>query len=158
MSECFICYTDDGKSVEECFLDTFNHKLLGYPLISMSYAYDCRCSTTYAHNRCLKNVLKCPTCRKVVVKPNLSVEIYGEKYFKWIKSNTKMWKNIVMDSAILVFIITFLNFLNKHNVINLNINVLISGLLIISVSGIVLKMDDYMNKYWLYDNVLRKFY
>jgi hypothetical protein len=158
MSECFICYTDDGKSIEECLLDTFNHRLLGYPLISLSYAYDCRCSTTYAHNRCLKNVLKCPTCRKVVVKPNLSVEIYGEKYLKWIKLNISSWKNIVMDSAILVFVISFFNFLNKCDVIKLNATSLMIGLLLISVSALVLKMDDYMNKYWLYDNVSKKFY
>lgn len=35
-----------------------------YPLISMNDAYDCDCINNYAHNKCLLNINKCPTCKK----------------------------------------------------------------------------------------------
>jgi hypothetical protein len=77
--ECFICCSVDGKSdTEKQFEMIYNQKYTNYPLLPLSKIYSCNCCTSYAHNKCLLNLNKCPTCRKVVSKPNLYVKTsYG---------------------------------------------------------------------------------
>lgn len=84
--ECLICYSNDGKSDQEkCMEMFFNQKhFLNYPLIPISYAFNCNCKNKYAHNKCLFNIKKCPTCRKIVHKPNLYIKTKYDYYLKFI--------------------------------------------------------------------------
>ena len=79
-NECFICYTKSGKTIQERRMDNIHYKSLGYPLIQLSYAYGCNCKNMWAHNKCLRTIHKCPTCRKDVIKPQLQVAANIEKY------------------------------------------------------------------------------
>ncbi len=92
MTECFICGDSKGKSEQE-ISDEFvtNRRTHNYPLITMTHAYGCNCVGSFAHNKCLRGIKKCPTCRKIVTKPNLYV---GTRYdflfgplFNIIRSN-----------------------------------------------------------------------
>jgi hypothetical protein len=71
-----------------------NRRKFAYPFVLLSDAYGCECKTIQAHNKCLININKCPTCRKVVSKPNLYVKTRLDYYFSWpltvIKSNPKI--------------------------------------------------------------------
>ena len=92
-NECFICCSVDGKSdTEKQFEMMYNQKYANYPLLTLSTAYNCKCQNSYAHNKCLLNINKCPTCRKVVVKPNLYVKTRYDYYLcfllDWFKKDT----------------------------------------------------------------------
>lgn len=94
VNECFICCTKDGKTQQEITFEmAFNQKKLNYPLINLSSAYNCACINILAHNKCLLNIKKCPTCRKIVTKHNLYVktnlDYYLKYYFDWIKKRCK---------------------------------------------------------------------
>lgn len=81
--ECFICYST-GKTEQEELLESFyNVKTMNYPLISMCDAYGCKCINNYAHNKCLLNVNKCPTCRKEI-KPKLYITTKYDFYLKYL--------------------------------------------------------------------------
>ena len=66
--DCFICCTRHGKTDAELCMTAMNSAVYdgAYPLIPLSDAFLCSCTTTFAHNRCLIKVDKCPTCRKMV--------------------------------------------------------------------------------------------
>jgi hypothetical protein len=77
---CVICLSTDGKTDTEIqFKTIYNQKYANYPLLPLFKAYGCNCKS-FAHNKCLLSINKCPTCRKIVSKPNL--------YFDWIKKDT----------------------------------------------------------------------
>ena len=110
--ECFICCTEHGKTDNEILHEyQFNRKTFNYPLLQLSNVYNCNCKNNYAHNRCLYNIKKCPTCRKIVIKPNLykktKYDDYLQHYFNWIKEDAKRIKMI--DFYILIY--TFLIFI-----------------------------------------------
>lgn len=158
--ECFICCTKDGKSYEEIMLDSFYFKLSDYPLIQLSYAYNCRCNL-YAHNRCLKNILNCPTCRKLVNKPKLYVETFIEEYLylEWIVKNPLKLKIFERCNIVMILFIIIINYFNEFKIIKITNIYILCLLIFFLLFGIYnLNLIDYIKKYYLYDNKLNKFY
>jgi len=156
--ECFICYTKDGKSEKDRLLDEKHYvKCTNYPIIPLSRAYSCKCETTFAHNRCLQTIEKCPTCR-FKTKPNLHVDLYFEKYLSWIYSkpdNIKIVENYIISYFAIIFALA--NLINEEFI---NANIYLSGFLLISLILILLSsyMFDSIKKYWLYDEESHRFY
>jgi hypothetical protein len=159
--ECFICCTKEGKTEIEKAQDIFtNRRTFGYPIIKIAYAYGCNCSNTFAHNKCLLGINKCPTCRKTVSKPNLYVEtrydlIFGP-LFRKIKSNPQLINKIEVFSGILILFSFGLLFACEKEFIVIEKNtkymVLLGLLLFVQIiAGTILLMKDYFVKYWLYD-------
>ncbi len=148
-NECFICCTKDGKVAYEKLFKTS----LDYPLITLSYAYGCTC-TLFAHNKCLKNINKCPTCRIEVKKPNLRVYTNLNKnlYFSWIENNISTFKKIVDYIYTISIIILWSNILVIFGYIKLNICAKACILLSLVFLCVVLRTNDFVNKYWLYEN------
>jgi hypothetical protein len=163
MEECFICCTIDGKSDEELFNEIcLNRKMFNYPLISLSQAFMCKCINIFAHNKCLLKLNKCPTCRKIVSKPNLYVKTKYDYIFGWVFNIIKKYPiliNITIDYCIgsisIIFIIFFLINKNTNNFISMNL--IFFWLLFGNWSIItIIIMKDYFCKYWLYNNKLCK--
>jgi hypothetical protein len=101
IKECFICYTNSGKTDNhELYELMMGIKKFNYPFVSLSDAYGCKCKTTYAHNVCLMNIKKSPTCRKVVSKPKLyvksKIDFYLPNILKNIKKNPKIIDSIIL--------------------------------------------------------------
>jgi hypothetical protein len=109
----------------------------------------------------LLNINKCPTCRKRVGKPNLYVKtrydyVFGTNIFKIIKSNPKIIGSIKTICAGIVVLSLGIFFMIDKKYIgvenNYKANILFGILILIQLfSGIVLAMEDYFKKYWLYD-------
>lgn len=164
MDECFICCSSDGKTEQEMLMEYFsNKKTHGYPLIKLSNVYNCKCSNTQAHNKCLLNINKCPTCRKNSQKPNLYVTTKYDYYFYWLfnllQSKPKIIKQIkTIATLIIVLMIVFVILVDKKiitpTITNTIVNtiVLVTLLLVQIIGGIVIVMEDYFKKYWLYDD------
>ena len=161
MTECFICCTNEGKSKDEIIQDMFvNKKTFGYPVISLDKVYGCNCSNSYAHNKCLLEINKCPTCRKYVSKPNLYVKTKYDYMFGFlfdkIKSNPKIIKRIELICVGLLVISLGILFASDKGFIHVEKNIKsmsILGLLLIFqlMAGTVFAFKDYCKKYWLYD-------
>lgn len=121
----------------------------------------CECKTTKAHNKCLANITKCPTCRKVVSKPNLCVKTRLDFYFSWpldiIKSNPKIIGYSKMCGAgLIVLLIGLFICVDKKIIIigdtDTKFHIGLGILLLVQLfAGFVLALDDYFAKYWLYD-------
>ncbi len=160
-NECFICCSKSGKTTHEKLLDNVYHKRLRYPLISLSYAYECNCKTMWAHNRCLIGITKCPTCRKNINKPRLCVRgnIENFLYLGWIRKNPTKFKKIEYISVLIMFIIFVLNYLNEQKYIVITNNyILLSFISISLMCSVILYIGDYIEKYWLYNNKSNIFY
>ena len=164
-NECFICCSKSGKTSQEKLLDNINHKRLNYPLIPLSYAYECECKTMWAHNKCLKNIFKCPTCRKNVIKPNLCVKTNIDNYLflaliiNWIKNGTLDVKKIQTHTVSIMFIVFILNYLNELKYIVITNNyILLCFIFVLLMGTLVLFIIDYITKYWLYDVKTNTFY
>ena len=159
--ECFICCTSTGKTDNEIANELFiNRRTFDYPIIKLSQAYSCACLNTNAHNKCLLNIKKCPTCRKVVIKPNLYVKTKYDYIFGWlfnrIKKNPSLIGNIYKCAIVIAIISLGFYFCIIHNYIKLNVDlknhIILSLFLIIQLSlGVIFCMKDYFKKYWLYD-------
>jgi hypothetical protein len=164
--ECFICCSEDGKSDnEKIFEMQFNQKYMSYPLIPLAKAYNCQCSTLYAHNKCLLYLARCPSCRKFEM-PNLYVETRYDYYLKpfldYLKQDPKriykMYKIIICYLAFLMFML-FLMDLNKKALGMIIPHKSTLSLILASFIGItfglslyiLVVLDDYFKKYWLYD-------
>ena len=157
MKECIICLSirrDINEQISEIYFIT-------YPLILLKKAYECDCINSYAHNICLKNINKCPTCRKNVTKPNLYVETKFDYYFFWIFNFIKKNPLIIIKFNICCFIFLFLLLilllLIEKNIIllsdNSKSNIVICILFfIILFSNFMIVIDEYLKKYWLYNN------
>lgn len=171
-TECFICCSSDGKSEgEKTFEIMANQKYLDYPLLLLSKAYDCKC-TSYAHNKCLLNINKCPTCRKVVQYPKLYVETNYDYYLffllDWTKKDISRIEKIKMCAIYCIVIVSVVLFLcdknkDKFNTIippksneSLCFAIIIGVMYFSSLYSIIL--DDYFKKYWLYDSKHKKCY
>ena len=161
MTECFICCNSKGKSEQEILEELFlNRQTHNYPLITMAHAYGCNCTGSIAHNKCLRGIKKCPTCRKNVTKPNLYV---GTRYDFWfgplfniIRSNLWIISKIKIYFAISMGLFFGLHLLieKKYIIVDRNLQWKISfGLMLLIQlgTGIVLLMEDYFKKYWLYN-------
>jgi hypothetical protein len=132
MNECFICFTNNGIINDKeykylFFLNNNNYKNISYPLISLSNVYNCKCHNSYAHNNCLKNIYKCPTCRKGVIKPNIVIydicnkhetDYYLLKIFvenpKYIKIFEKINLTIFNISLLTLFINSIIVYINEY--------------------------------------------
>ena len=173
--ECLICFSNDGKSDQEKNMEIFfNQKhFLNYPLISISYAYNCNCKNKYAHNKCLFDIKKCPTCRKMVQKPNLYVktkyDYYLKFYLDWIKKDTKRIKQIKHCTVFFVissiFLSMILSNINKSHMkqIPKSFEIFLFLLVVISISSLycaifLSSLEDYFVKYWLYSHKDEKCY
>lgn len=160
-NECFICYTKSGKTIQERRMDNIHYKSLGYPLIQLSYAYGCNCKNMWAHNKCLRTIHKCPTCRKDVIKPQLQVAANIEKYIYLglVKDNPSNVKIIRNQSCIVLVIIIIINALNEQKHITIDNNyILLAMIFIMLFATFMLYMVDYMTKFWLYDEKTETFY
>ena len=87
MNVLFVFFSEVNQNNKVLSDIMFNQKIMGYPLLSMSYVYGCKCSNNYVHNKCLLNIGKCPTCRRES-EPNLY--IYTKYYYlkfllNWLK-------------------------------------------------------------------------
>lgn len=164
--ECFICYSNDGKTDDEILHEmTFNSKTMPYPFISMAYAYGCKCVDKYTHNKCIIGIKKCPTCRKQVIKPNLYIktryDYYCPKLLNWLKKdgnissfNWCMIHILIVICCILIACSTFQNTVNKIIPPRSNISLLFASIIAlgfyISIYGLTI-FNDYLVKYWLYN-------
>lgn len=170
--ECFICCSPHGKTDEEIQIEMFTCQKSNYPLVSLSHAYNCKCSNSFAHNKCLLNIRSCPTCRKNVSKPNLYVETSYDYYLwfllDWIKKDIKRIEKIKWIGIYYICIMIMILYIfdkNKeimHIIIPPNsyksmcFAILIGGLYSLSLYTMVL--DDYFKKYWLYNPIEKKCY
>jgi hypothetical protein len=172
--ECFICCSEHGKSEKELLLEAKlypTNKTINYPLLSLAEAYDCECHTSYAHNKCLITINKCPTCRKIS-KPNLYVITRYDYYLKfllrWLKKDpsniSKLnWYMIYY----LIFILSSLTIIDYNPDITdkiipheSNISIVFSILVAstIALAIFILSIfNDYLKKYWLYNPNTKKY-
>jgi len=171
--ECFICYST-GKTKQEELLESFyNAKTMNYPLISMCDAYGCKCINNYAHNKCLLNVNKCPTCRKET-KPKLYIKTKYDYFLKYLLNYLKKNNsNIVKLNRFMVYSLIFgllllgfcalyekeikkSNILPKKSFIKLCFSITIVSLIFIPLY-IFTVFNDYLKKYWLYNENTKKY-
>ena len=128
-------------------IDTIN-----YPLLSLAEAYDCECHTSYAHNKCLLTINKCPTCRKKS-KPNLYVRTRYDYYLKFLLRWLKKDKSKILTdyNYMLIFLINL-----GSCIIYYNCNNAIKIFIIVSIY-ILNNFYDYLKKYWLYNSKTNKY-
>jgi hypothetical protein len=149
--ECFICCSDLSD-------EQFNR--FTYPLLSMSEAFHCHCLNNYAHNKCLINIKKCPTCRKQLT-PNLYVYTKYDYYFfilfNWLKEDISRIEKLnwfMLYYLMFLYFILFILHCNKHlvNTIIPYCTLLLFFTIMISFTIYILTtFNDYLKKYWLYD-------
>ena len=157
--DCFICCSTDGKTDKEIVSDKiFNHKSMNYPLLQLSNVYGCHCNSI-AHNKCLflynLTSKSCPMCRKLSNNPNLYKKTLYDYYlyilFKWIKKDiTRI--DIINNCAIfnLIMLCVLLLFINiNYLYISIFFKIGICIIYIITLY-IIIVLDDYFKKYWLY--------
>lgn len=171
--ECFICCSYDGKNDTEHLHELmYNTKHMNYPLLSLSVAYNCNCRNSYAHNKCLCNINKCPTCRKVVLRPNIYVNTRYDYYLwfllDWVKKDISRIEQMKWCAiSYMLIMVVLLYMFDKHQKI---IDVIIPPKSIQSfcfatiiatlhcVSLYILLLNDYFTKYWLYNSKNKKAY
>lgn len=149
--ECFICCTHTREN--ENFLDLFfNISQYGYPIIALSYAYDCKCKNIYAHNKCLLNIVKCPQCRKEVKKPNLLVktnrDYYFYYFFEYLKKYPKLIKIIEIITISIIISLIGIAFIIDRKYEN---TLIISIVLIALLNNLITEFMRYLKFYWLWD-------
>ena len=171
--ECFICCSVDGKTdTEKQFEMMYNQKYVNYPLLALSEAYNCKCQNSYAHNKCLLNIIKCPTCRKVVSKPNIYVKTSYDYWLwfllNWIKKDISRIEKMKWCSTIYMTIMClFLYSIDKNigkepfetiippkSIISLRFATVIGVFYFLSIYTFIL--EDYFKKYWLYNPKTKK--
>jgi hypothetical protein len=178
--ECFICCSDHGKSDKEMLFEyqTINYPLISlvttnYPLISLGSAYGCKCNTSYAHNKCLLTIKKCPTCRKVS-NPNLYVKTRYDYYLKYLlvwlkKDQLNVYKLywymiycVIFGILLLGIYVMYENKIKERNIIPkksfTNLCCSLSVILLTHIPFYVLIIfNDYLRKYWLYNPNTKKY-
>ena len=134
--ECLICYNDNNDE---------------YPLLSMSYVYECKCKKYYAHNKCLINIDKCPICRKEI-KPYLYINTKYDYYcyylLKWLRKDTLNIYNLHWI-VLYIFIVICEILITVHE--NIIYYVIFYGLLFGFILFILTELNTYIKIYWLYD-------
>jgi hypothetical protein len=158
--ECFICCTKDGKSDNERFHEMIlgKRKTMGYPIISLSYAYGCCCHTSFAHNKCLQTVNKCPTCRKQVTKPYLRVDTLVNRRLGWIRENPALYKERLKYFYFCVGVMVLVSL--GENTGYLEVHPCIMGVILVFMftAQFFVILDDSLNKYWLYNDTRKTYY
>lgn len=171
--ECFICYST-GKTKEDEFNEfVYNIKGMEYPLISMNDTYDCKCINNYAHNKCLLNINKCPTCRKEM-KPNLYIKTKYDYFLKyllnWLKKdilnmtklNWFMYCCLTFGMLVLSICALFEKEIKESNIVpkksfrSLCLSNCIVSLIFIPLYILII-FNDYLKKYWLYNKNTKKY-
>jgi hypothetical protein len=170
--ECFICYSN-GKTKEDIrYEQMINQKTINYPLLSMDYVYNCKCVNKYAHNICIININKCPTCRQKA-KPNAYVYTKYDYYLKYLlnwlkKSPSNLSKLNWYMFFCLVIVILLVGFCSvyeekiknfkciQYSLINFYFLGAIS-LFIFTPLYILFVFNDYLQKYWLYNKNTKKY-
>ena len=173
-NECFICYSTGKTEKEELDEIIYHHKTMNYPLISMNKAYGCKCKNYYAHNKCLLNIDKCPTCRKEVVNPKLYITTIYDYYLpfllNWLKKDKlnifKLNKYMIycLISGIFILYICSLfetelkesKILQKRPFLNLCFSICVVSLIYIPLYIFTI-FNDYLKKYWLYNKNTKKY-
>ncbi len=162
MNECFICCTDSGKNEQERITDMYlQRRSLSYPLISLSHAYDCQCHTAFAHNCCLQSVMTCPTCRKPTSCPKLRVRSRWELVVpsEWIRTNIQLFTYIQHVVAAVFFVALAVICLHDHKIIVVSHMQCWVALGVANAATlVVVLLDDFMRKYWLYNPKTKTFY
>jgi hypothetical protein len=171
--ECFICYSTGKTKQEELLESLYNAKTMNYPLISMCDAYGCKCINNYAHNKCLLNVNKCPTCRKEI-KPKLYITTKYDFYLKYLLNYLKKdtSKIVILNWHMLYSLIFGLlllglcalyekeikmyKLLPTKSFINLCFSTIIVSLIHIPLYFLII-FNDYLKKYWLYNKNTKKY-
>jgi len=153
--ECFICCDSKSTFIERHFLCFFNIYPLDYPIIPLEHAYSCLCKTTFVHNGCLrklKEINKCPLCRKYVNRANLHMEVYFEKYLIPHKYSILMLINAMDFLTILLYtcIIIIINAKNKYF---LFLFCLLHSTVLFTIYSL-----EFIKRYWLYDENVKNFY
>ena len=159
--ECFICCTEQDIFLELMF---FNKKI-NYPLLQLSNVYNCYCRTSFAHNKCLIGIKKCPTCRALIDKPNLYVTTIFDNYFKyyfdWIKKDAKRINKIKNYIIVYLCFIYLPTLLILEYLINDDMYIIkpksFESFIFSRIIGIfnifcisLINLEDYFTKYWLY--------
>ena len=139
------------------FLKKFKIHPLDYPIIPFSYAYGCSCKTTFAHNKCLETLKKCPLCSKVVDKPNLHVELYFEKYLMYIKDDILIKLNMIVIAFLFIYIV-FIVFASKQYITKNYYLILIIFHITHTCIIFILYSCEFIKRYWLYNDNSKSFY
>jgi hypothetical protein len=168
--ECFICCST-GKSLKDnLFEELLSKQSIDYPLLSMSYIYGCRCSTNYAHNKCMLSITKCPTCRKESV-PKLYKYTRYDYYFPlllfWLRQDPSHFLQLKCYMLFCIIGTLSLQYLSNkielvHTLVTINTNIsfffsLLSILFILFPVYILTIFSDYIKKYWLYNEKTHKY-
>jgi hypothetical protein len=171
--ECVICYSTGKTNKEELDEITYFYKTTNYPFISMDKVYGCKCINNYSHNKCLLNINKCPTCRKVS-KAKLYIttkyDYYLQYLLNWLKKdisniiklNWCMFYCLAIGMLILSICALFekeikdCNILPKKSFINLCLSIFIVSLIFIPLYILTI-FNDYLKKYWLYNENTKKY-
>ncbi len=169
--ECFICCSDAKTEKEQYIEKMTNQKSMDYPLLSMSYVYGCKCVNYHAHNKCLLNINKCPTCRKDAI-PILykftKYDYYLKFLLNWLKKDPSNFIRLnwyMMYCLLLIFGLLFCCAMNEdkiNKIIKPKSKASLCVSIVISISfGIPLFMltsfNDYIKKYWLYNSNTKKY-
>lgn len=148
---------NDHLDINQCVICNNIKYKLDYPLISIANAFDCDCDCNIkAHNKCLLNMHKCPTCDKIAIESKLYVETkydyIFERIFKLVKKNPQLI-NLMEKICALVSIIALVQYFifgqtgnnSKKNMI------LYTFIFVKIIKGFSNLMKNYFIKYWLYD-------
>ena len=157
--ECFICCSKSGKTDQERLLDNMHHSRMWYPLVPLSYAYGCRCTTSWVHNRCLLGVYKCPTCRKQAI-PRLRIKGQLEHYvyLDWIRIYPAAFHRLKQFSVISPLLIFMLNWLQELRYLDMPTWLICMMLVTLAINTMILLAYDYTEKYWLFSAKHHLFY
>jgi hypothetical protein len=157
-NECFICFEKNNITLEQRLVTgLFGIDCINHPIIPLSHAYGCSCKTIFSHNKCLKNITKCPSCRKIVNIPNLHIQLYFEKYLIIFQNDilTILEYSVFFLSVICTFLIylieQFIGIIDNTYINFIYIAIYIYGIYIICYSKKI-------KNYWLYDENLNCFY
>ena len=200
ITECFICCSEHERSDDEeeslyiiikmitllntdikirvfilisvfIIISFYQLDTISYPLLSLAEAYGCECHTSFAHNKCLITIDKCPTCRKIS-KPNLYVKTRYDYYLKyllrWLKKDPS---NISKLNLYMIYYLIFLcgsttlieynsNIINKIIPPRSKLSIVLSVVAASSYGCSIFMLstlNDYLKKYWLYNANTNKY-
>jgi len=141
--ECIVCW----EKYKSKFLS------INYPLRPLSFYYQCQCKTL-AHNICIYEFIKCPTCNKEFIPITIVITKYDEmidfilnilqiNHFYFIK----LLKLTSLFCIFTMFIMIYEDLTYKSII---NMNYIIIRLSTCMFSSFILFTHDYINKYWIF--------
>ena len=161
--ECFICY-GDGTSDYDKNVEVFNCSW-SYPMVTLSEAYNCNCKTMLAHNRCLMRCVSCPSCRKHV-RPNLYVKSRWDYWlyymFEFIKRNIQYFEDVKLSIAVVISFACYVYIICDILIADRSSMIMVMTATIGSIFNVLLLivviLNDYMSKYWLYSSKKKSYW